>query len=143
MKKMYIVTVIIIFIITLTYLFFYNEEKSTAEDYIKSFGYETGKCSYETYTIPQKFDNPLYDYNLIQLSQGFDLSPYKGRTAGKYTFEIKNVSYPIYANIFLINREIIASDIVNPSSGGSVLPVIHINDLIKYHIPAKKDAKTP
>lgn len=40
--------------------------------------------------IPEEFDEVYESYNQIQLAQGLDLAPYKGRRATLYTYEITN-----------------------------------------------------
>lgn len=145
MKKMYLLTIIIIAIITLIFLLFCKDENSEAISYLNTFGYETSSTPDSTtlYRIPKIFDDTLYEYNLLQLSQGFDLTLYTGITARKYTYRIKNIPYPLYADIFLVNGKIIAADLVNPGIDGFTFPLIHINELIKYHNPATNDAVIP
>ena len=99
----------------------------------------------EIYKIPSEFDEVLMDYNLIQLSQGFDLSACKGKNAIKHTYKITNCPdiSPLYANFITVNGKIVSADLTNPQIDGFILPVIHISDLIKYHTPAKNDAVMP
>jgi hypothetical protein len=71
--------------------------------------------------IPVEFDGVYESYNDIQKSQGFDLSRYKGETAVKYTFLVKN--YPqeangVAANLLVHNGKLIAADLSSLELGG-------------------------
>lgn len=46
--------------------------------------------------IPNEFNDDLEKYNAIQKKQNLDLSDYKGETAKKWTYSVKN--YPGYEN---------------------------------------------
>ena len=148
MKKMYLITVILIAVITFAFLFFYCDESQICIRFLKSYGYETENkpISSEAYLIPDEFDDVIHNYNLMQLSSGFDLYAYKGRNANKYTYKITNLThlpFPVYANVICVNGEIAAADLVNPKIDGFILPMLHISDLMKNHIPAKNDAVIP
>lgn len=148
MKKMYYLAILLILATTLLFLIFYCDENITCIKYLKNYGYESENSpeTCEMYLIPREFDASLMDYNLIQLSQGFDLSTHKGENALKYTYKITNctnLGYPLYANFILSGGKIVAADLTNPQIDGFILPVIHISDLIKNHTPAKNDAVIP
>lgn len=148
MKKMYFMAVLSIIITALVFLFFYRDENITCINFLKAYGYETeNRPLYsEAYLIPSEFDASLLEYNLMQLSQGFDLSPYKGKNALRYTYKITNcdeISSSLYANIICVNAQIVSADLMNPKMDGFILPVIYRSDLIKYQSPAKNDAVTP
>ena len=71
--------------------------------------------------IPAEFDGVYESYNDIQKSQGFDLSRYKGETAVKYTFLVKN--YPqetdgVAANLLVHDGKLIAADLSSLELGG-------------------------
>lgn len=146
MKKMYVTTIILILAITTIFLLFYKDEGSISVKYLNSYGYEvaTSPISVEIYPIPTEFDDTLYDYNLMQLSGGFDLSLCRGKNATRYTYKITNLpGLTLYANIFFLNGKIIASDIVCPDLGGFISPMVHIRDFKKNHSPATTDAVIP
>ncbi|MBE7015716.1 MAG: DUF4830 domain-containing protein [Ruminococcaceae bacterium] len=146
MKKMYLLTVITIILITVLFLFFYRDEGTVCVNYLNNMGYKTEKepAMTEEYLIPKNFDSALYDYNLMQISAGFDLSKYKGKRAVRYTYKITNLpDIELYANLTLAKGHIIAADLINPKLDGFLLPMIHRSDFIKNHIPANTDAVTP
>lgn len=143
MRKMYILCLVIITAITVLFLKFYKDDSSLCEEFLRSLGYEFDVATSEKYIIPKDFDSSLYDYNLMLLSQGYDLSLYKGKVSTRYTYPITNVTFPLYANILIFNGKIIATDLTNPQIDGFTMPVVHIKDLMKYHIPATKDAVMP
>lgn len=148
MKKMYFLAILSILATTLLFLFFHTDENALCIQYLESHGYMTKADSEvcEIYQIPREFDEALMDYNLIQLSQGFDLSAHKGKNAIKHTYKITNcpeLSAPLYANFITVNGKIVSADLTNPQMDGFILSLIHISDLIKYHSPAKTDAVMP
>ena len=145
MKKMYLLTVVIIGIITLIFIFYYTDENAIASELLSSYGYETadGIFSQEIFTLPQNFDKTMDDYNIIQMSQGYNLLPFKEKKCKKYTYKITNVPYPLFANIMFYRGKVISADILNPDLNGFILPLIHIKDLTKYQIPAKNEAVIP
>lgn len=148
MKKMYYLAVAVILAITLLFVVFSCDENATCIKFLKKYGYETENLPilYETYIIPHEFDSVLTDYNLTQLSQGFDLSAYKGKSSIKCTYKITNCTelpYPILANFILVGGKIVSADLMNPRLDGFIMPVIYKNDLIKYQSPAMNDAVIP
>jgi len=144
MKKMYLLTIFVIVFIVFTFLFFYRDENTISANFLKTYGYDTeASPDIQTYYIPREFDQTMLEYNLIQLSSGYDLSAYKGRVVQKYTYRITNLPFPLYSNILMLNGKIISADLTNPSLDGFILPVLHINDLIKNHTPATNDAVIP
>ena len=71
--------------------------------------------------IPAEFDGVYESYNDIQTAQGFDLSRYKGETAVKYTFLVKN--YPgeaegVAANLLVREGKLIGADLSSLELGG-------------------------
>ncbi|MCH5349970.1 MAG: DUF4830 domain-containing protein [Oscillospiraceae bacterium] len=68
----------------------------------------------EEITIPSVFDGVYADYAALQQSQGFDLEPYKGKTATAITYQVLN--YPDYpenvtATMLLLDDRLIGGDI--------------------------------
>lgn len=146
MKKMYSLTVIAIIFISVLFIIFHSDENAVCIGYLRSMGYETEgePVMTEEYLIPEEFDSVLYDYNLLQLSAGYDLTKYKGKRAVRYTYKITNCpDIEIYSNIILAKGHIIAADLINPKLDGFLLPMTHRRDFIKNHIPATNDAVIP
>lgn len=67
--------------------------------------------------IPQEFDDVYSNYNKIQLSQGYDLTKYAGRSAKRWTYIIRN--YPdvssdedyVRINLLVCDGKIIGGDV--------------------------------
>lgn len=90
---------------------------------------DTGRCSFlaqygwEVTTVPEEvceicipgtFDQVYETYNDLQLSQGFDLTPYRGKTVKRYTYIVNNYPQPVKnvrANLLLYDGKIIGGDI--------------------------------
>ena len=73
--------------------------------------------------IPKTFDDTYQAYNAIQLGQGLDLTPYQGKRATLYTYEL--LSYPtgetgVTANLLIRRNYLIAADISSAEADGFV-----------------------
>ena len=98
-----------------------NEERVK---YLQTFGWQVSADPVEVVSvvIPQKFDKTYDDYNALQISQGFDLSGYKGDAGTRYTYTIAN--YPdqnvkeVFANVIVIKDQIVAADVSSVNDGG-------------------------
>lgn len=94
----------------------------TADDrlaFISEFGWIVDEEPIEVrqVAIPQEFDEVYNSYNEIQLSQGYDLTEFAGRSAKRWTYVIRN--YPdvsadedyIRINILVCDGKIIGGDV--------------------------------
>lgn len=132
MKKMYFLTVLIIVVITLGFLFLFCDESTLCLHFLSSFdiAVEKNPASVEELLIPETFDDAYESYNLLQAESGLDLSPYRGKKAVRFTYKVTNFpeesNYEIYANVILVNRRPVAGDIVCPSLDGFILPLSYI-----------------
>ena len=94
----------------------------TADDrlkFISDFGWIVDEEPVEVrqIAIPQEFDDVYSNYNEIQLSQGYDLTKYAGRSAKRWTYIIRN--YPdvssdedyVRINLLVCDGKIIGGDI--------------------------------
>lgn len=73
--------------------------------------------------IPKTFDDTYQAYNAIQLEQGLDLTPYQGKRATLYTYEL--TAYPtgeqgVIANLLIRRNRLIAADISSAEVDGFV-----------------------
>lgn len=73
--------------------------------------------------IPKTFDDTYQAYNEIQLEQGLDLTPYQGKRATLYTYEL--TAYPtgeqgVIANLLIRRNRLIAADISSAEADGFV-----------------------
>ncbi len=93
-------------------------------EYLESFGWDIVDEPIESteVIIPSEFDETYESYNLLQQTQGFDLSKYKGKRVMRYTYSVKN--YPtdsaenVCATLLVSNKKIIGGDISSTSLGG-------------------------
>lgn len=132
MKKMYFLTVSIILVITLGFLFLFCDENTLCLHFLSSFDIEAEKkpVSVEELIIPKAFDDTYEAYNLLQVESGLDLSPYRGKKAVRFTYRVTNFpkegNSEIFANVILVKRRPVAGDIVCPSLDGFILPLSYI-----------------
>lgn len=98
-----------------------NSEQRTA--FLKQFGWEADSSdeTVKDTVIPSVFDNVYDAYNSIQLSQGFDLSEYKGKAVKLYNIKVNN--YPqnseyVYATLIVLDGVIIGGDIHSTELNG-------------------------
>ena len=84
--------------------------------YLQSFGWEVSEEPTEIVevAIPTEFNDVYEKYNILQKKQGFDLSPYRGKTVKRWTYDVTN--YPdnkphIKANLLVFENKIIGGDI--------------------------------
>ena len=73
--------------------------------------------------IPQEQSEVYKRYNELQKSQGFDLTPYAGKTVMRYVYKINNypgATEPVYATLLVYKNQIIGGDITNTAAKGVV-----------------------
>ena len=95
-------------------------------DYIAGFGWDVNSDSAETaqIIIPAEFDEVYAEYNRLQLSQGFDLQPYRGRNVQRWTYSVTN--YPGYqqsgdcirVNLLVCDGYVIGGDVCSVELNG-------------------------
>lgn len=100
-----------------------NNEQRVA--LLESYGWkvEAEPRSEREVQIPKTFDDTYQAYNAIQLGQGLDLTPYQGKRATLYTYEL--LEYPtgqegVVANLLVRRNRLIAADISAPEADGFV-----------------------
>lgn len=104
-----------------------NEQR---EAYLTSLGWEFNTdCTEKQVTIPSEFNDTYTKYNDIQVSQGFDLTAYKGRTVTVYTYNITNYEgYEnrdcIFANLLVCDNVLIGGDICSTSVSDGFMQVL-------------------
>ncbi len=93
--------------------------------FISQFGWEVSEEPTEVreIIIPEEFDEVYTKYNEIQLSQGFDLTSFKGMRAKKWTYAVKNYEeYEdkdcIRINILVCNGKVIGGDVCSVELDG-------------------------
>lgn len=101
-----------------------NASERTA--FLSQFGWEIEEDPVEVaeVIIPAEFDRGYEKYNEIQKAQNLDLTPYAGKRAKRWTYNIKN--YPGYegdsgtvqANILVYEGAVIGGDICSTELDG-------------------------
>lgn len=101
-----------------------NEQERVA--FLSQFGWRINEepSAVEEIVIPAEFDETYQQYNQLQLSQGFDLTKYAGKTAKKWTYKVEN--YPGYsaenncirANLIVYEGAVIGGDVSSTEQGG-------------------------
>ena len=93
--------------------------------FLASFGWEVGAEPTQTQEvrIPTEPSEVFERYNDLQISQGFDLHDYAGKTVKRYVYEIKN--YPnsddtYYATLLIYKNEVIGGDVCSSAQGGTM-----------------------
>ena len=93
--------------------------------YLKSFGWEISTAPVESgrVKIPSESSEVFDRYAQLQKTQGFDLSPYAGKTVMRYVYQITNypnATEPVYATLLVYKGQIIGGDVTNTSADGKV-----------------------
>ena len=132
MKKLYVMTLIIILAVVSVFLFFYNDENSKNKRFLAGFNIEIEEKPYisEEILIPEEFDEYYESYNTLQIESGLSLTPYKGKSAVRYTYKVLNFpdtdSGTVFANVITINSKPVAGDINSPKLSGFLLPLSYL-----------------
>jgi hypothetical protein len=94
-------------------------------DYLATYGWElSDDCEEKVLTIPEKWDSVYNSYNEVQMTQGFDLSDYKGKTVELYTYSITNyegLTEGIVADMLVCDGTLIGGDVCNTSADNGFL----------------------
>ncbi len=93
--------------------------------FLKDFGWEVTVSPVETSQVRiPKQSTEVYDrYNALQKSQGYDLTPYAGKTVMRYVYKIKNypgAADPVYATLLVYKGTIIGGDVTDTGAKGVV-----------------------
>ena len=107
------------------------DDNQIVYDFIENYGWlaDYSECEKTSVNIPYIFDDVYKDYNVLQMSQGFDLEGYKGRAVLKYTYRLLN--FPeyenddnVFINVLLSDGVIIGADILSTSINGFITGVV-------------------
>ena len=93
--------------------------------FLKDLGWDVNTSPTESgqVKIPAGSSEVFDRYNLLQKSQGYDLSAYAGQTVMRYVYQISNypgASAPVYATLLVHNDQIIGGDITDTAPGGRI-----------------------
>ena len=93
--------------------------------FLQSFGWEVAASPVESgqVRIPKGDSEVFGRYNALQKSQGYDLSPYAGKTVMRYVYKIKNypgATEPVYATLLILKDQIIGGDVTDTAAKGVI-----------------------
>lgn len=93
--------------------------------YLESYGWlvTPEPAAVEELLLPQTFDEGYRDYLALQTSQGFDLTPYAGKTVKRYTYRVLN--YPglqenIWASLLIHKKTVIGGQVYGSQGDGFI-----------------------
>ena len=93
--------------------------------YLKERGWKVKEEPVQTQEVrvPDTENEVFSRYNTLQISQGFDLTQYAGKTIQRYVYEITN--YPDsdecwYATLLVYKNSVIGGDVASGAKGGGM-----------------------
>jgi len=93
--------------------------------FLTDLGWEVSTSPVESsqVKIPAEQSEIYSRYNALQKSQGYDLSPYAGKTVMRYVYKINNLpnaTEPVYATLLIYKNQIIGGDITDTGAKGII-----------------------
>jgi hypothetical protein len=93
--------------------------------FLKSFGWEVATSPVESgqVRIPQEGNEVFDRYNALQKSQGYDLTPYAGKTVMRYVYKLQNypgATEPVYATVLVQGDQVIGGDVTDTAAKGVI-----------------------
>ena len=93
--------------------------------FLKDLGWDVSAESTESgqVKIPAGSSEVFDRYNLLQKSQGYDLSTYAGKTVMRYVYKINNypgTAAPVYATLLVHDDQVIGGDVTDTAPGGRI-----------------------
>ena len=73
--------------------------------------------------IPKDSSEVFDRYNALQISQGYDLTPYMGKNVTRYVYKDENypnATEPVYATLLIHKNQIIGGDITDTAAKGLI-----------------------
>ena len=106
--------------------------------FLKDFGWDVTTSPVESsqVRVPEESSEVFDRYNALQKSQGYDLTPYAGKTVMRYVYKINNypgATEPVYATLLVYKNQIIGGDVTDTSAKG----------VVRGFAMPKTDATTP
>lgn len=140
-KQIRAILIILFIVLTVAVLVFLSKDSENASNdntanlkasdaaermsFISQFGWEVSEEPTEVreIIIPEEFDEVYTKYNEIQLSQGFDLSLFKGVRAKRWTYAVKNYrgfedKNCVRINILVYEGKVIGGDVCSVELNG-------------------------
>ena len=93
--------------------------------FLKDLGWQVTTSPAETgqVRIPDAAGEVFDRYNLLQKSQGYDLTEYAGKKVMRYVYKINNypgATEPVYATLLVYKNRIIGGDVTDTAPGGQI-----------------------
>ena len=93
--------------------------------FLKDFGWDvtTSPTESSQVRIPEASSEVFDRYNALQKSQGYDLSPYAGKTVMRYVYKVQNypnATDPVFATVLVYKDQVIGGDVTDTSAKGVV-----------------------
>ena len=93
--------------------------------FLQDFGWDVTASPVESsqVRIPEQLSQVYERYNLLQKSQGFDLSGYGGKNVMRYVYRVNNYpgsTEPVYATLLVYKNKIIGGDITDTAAKGAI-----------------------
>lgn len=97
-------------------------DEQDVRTFLADAGWETSLSGQtESVTIPNDWNTTFEGYNQIQVDQGYDLAPLKGKHVTRYTFAVTNYPDPnekILANVLVYKGRIVGGDLSTTRADG-------------------------
>lgn len=87
------------------------EDEADVERFLTLCGYSSPEFLFQhEITVPKNWNDIYTEYNELQRQQGFDLVPYKGKTAVEYEYFVDDT---LNASVLVSENRIIAAHVAN------------------------------
>lgn len=91
--------------------------------FLSSFGWTVSGEPVQTQQvkIPDQGSEVFDRYNELQISQGYDLNSYAGKTVTRYVYEIQNyenAAGPVYASLLVYQDQVVGGDVASDEANG-------------------------
>ena len=96
--------------------------------FLKKLGWEVNASPVQSgqVKIPETRSEAFDRYNALQMTQGYDLSKYAGKTVMRYVYKVTNypdATEPVYATVLVYKNTVIGGDITDTAPHGKLLPL--------------------
>lgn len=134
-KVLAVVGIIAAVIVAIVVLFGGSDSAATATtgvsnndarvQFLKDFGWDVAASPVESsqVKIPEATTEVFDRYNLLQRSQGYDLTAYAGKTVMRFVYKINNYpasTEPVYATVLIYKNQVIGGDVTNTAANGQI-----------------------
>lgn len=93
--------------------------------FLNRYGWEVAAAPLESQQvrIPTESNDVYNRYNDLQVSQGYDLTQFAGKSVMRYVYEVTNypdATEPVYATLLVYKDRVIGGDVTSTAATGSV-----------------------